>query len=238
VNLLDWSVRLKPSTIAIDGPAASGKSTVAKQLADELGYLYFDTGVMYRAITWETLVRGINLDDQDAVTTLTESVQIDVDPPSKDDGRDSDVKLDNRDITWEIRKPEVDANVSVVSAYPGVRSALTIQQRRIGLRGKVVMVGRDIGSVVLPDADIKFYLDASVEERARRRYLESINRGGEVSFVEVFETMQRRDKIDSTRDVAPLRAPEDAVVINTDKLEIDQVLEEIKRHLDDWVRAQ
>ena len=120
------------------------------------------------------------------------------------DGRDSDVLIDGVDITWDIRKPVVDANVSVVSAYPGVRSALTAQQRRIAERGKIVMVGRDIGTVVLPDADLKIYLDASVEERARRRYLESSARGGDVPFDTVLETMRKRDRIDLTRDVAPL----------------------------------
>ena len=177
-----WGVLVKPRTIAIDGPAASGKSTLAKRLADEIGYLYFDTGVMYRAITWVALHEKIDLDDETLVTLLAESVQIDVLPASIDDGRDSDVFVNGDDITWEIRLSEVDANVSVVSAYPGVRAALTAQQRRIGQRGRVVMVGRDIGTVVLPDADMKFYLDASVEERARRRFQESLARGESVSF--------------------------------------------------------
>jgi cytidylate kinase len=228
---------VEPSTIAIDGPAASGKSTVAKILADELGYLYFDTGVMYRAITWEALAQDIDIRDERAVTGLAESVPIEVSAPSLDDDRDSDIRIGGKDITWDIREPEVDANVSLVSAYPGVRAALTKQQRRIGQRGRVVMVGRDIGSVVLPDADIKFYLDASVEKRARRRYLESSNRGGRESYQEVLETMEKRDRIDSTRDVAPLCAAEDAVVINTDDLDIDQVLVVIKTHLAAWKRV-
>ena len=158
-----------PSIIAIDGPAASGKSTIGKRLADELGYLFFDTGVMYRAITWLTLQRGLSMNDETAITTLAETVSIDVLPPSKADGRACDVIVEGQDITWETRLPEVDANVSVVSAYAGVRNALSAQQRRIGQRGKIVMVGRDIGTVVLPKADLKIYLDATAEERARRR---------------------------------------------------------------------
>ena len=213
-----------PNTIAIDGPAASGKSTVAKRLADDLGYLYFDTGVMYRAITWVALEQENSVDDEAKVTALAESVQIDVCPPSQEDGRDCDVLADGEDITWQIRRPEVDANVSVVAAYPGVRDALTAQQRRIGRRGEVVMVGRDIGTVVLPDADLKVYLDASVEERARRRYDELIARGDQISFETVLSAMKRRDEIDSNRDVAPLRAASDAVVIDTDDLAIDQVV--------------
>lgn len=213
-----------PNTIAIDGPAASGKSTIAKRLADDLGYLYFDTGVMYRAITWVALEQENSVDDEAKVTALAESVQIDVRPPSQEDGRDCDVLADGEDITWQIRRPEVDANVSVVAAYPGVREALTVQQRRIGQRGEVVMVGRDIGTVVLPDADLKVYLDASVEERARRRYEELIARGDEISFEEVLSAMKKRDEIDSNRAVAPLRAAGDAVVMDTDDLDIDQVV--------------
>jgi cytidylate kinase len=215
------------NTIAIDGPAASGKSTIAKRLADDLGYLYFDTGVMYRAITWVALERDGSVDDEAGVAALAESVQIDVRPPSQEDGRDCDVLADGEDITWHIRRPEVDANVSVVAAYPGVRDALTAQQRRIGQRGEVVMVGRDIGTVVLPDADLKVYLDASVEERARRRYDELVARGDEISFEKVLSAMKKRDEIDSNRAVAPLRAASDAVVIDTDDLAIDQVVAKV-----------
>lgn len=225
---------MKPSTIAIDGPAASGKSTVAKRLADATGYLFFDTGVMYRAITWVALQRNIDVGDQDHIALLAETTRIDVLPPSIDDGRDSDILADGEDITWEIRRPEVDANVSVVAAYPGVRGALTGQQRRIGKQGPVVMVGRDIGTVVLPDADLKVYLDASVEERACRRYNESRNRGESVSYDAVLENMKMRDKIDSTRDVAPLRAAEDAVVIDSDGMSIEAVVEKTKTFIDEW----
>ncbi len=195
-----------PEMITIDGPAASGKSTLGKNLADWLGYLYFDTGVMYRAVTYAAQHTGIPIDDEMAVTRLAETIDIDVRPASKQDGRAYDVITDGRDITWEIRQPQVDSAVSQVSAYPGVRKALTIQQRRIGLRGKVVMVGRDIGTVVLPEADLKIYLEASVEERARRRYKEVSERGEQATMDEIQSNLMERDRIDSTRDVAPLRA--------------------------------
>jgi cytidylate kinase len=217
----------KPSIIAIDGPAASGKSTIGKRLADELGYLFFDTGVMYRAITWLALQRKLDMRDKAAITALAESVPIDVQPPSQNDGRACDVIVDGKDITWQTRRPEVDANVSVVSAYPGVRRALSAQQRRIGQRGQVVMVGRDIGTVVLPDADLKIYLDASAEERARRRYDEIIARGESADYDEILAKVIERDRIDSTRDVAPLKAAEDAVIVDSDNLNADEVFQQI-----------
>lgn len=219
----------KPKTIAIDGPAASGKSTIAEKLAKELGYLFFDTGVMYRAVTLAALRRLGNVQDEQAVTRLAESVWIDVRPPSQADGRKADVLLDGEDVTWAIRSPEVDANVSVVSAYPGVRAAMTQQQRRIGERGEVVMVGRDIGTVVLPDAELKIYLDASVEERARRRYLENKNRGMDADYEQILENLKKRDEIDSTREVAPLRIAEDAHVVLTDGLSIEEVMQQVRK---------
>lgn len=216
-----------PSIIAIDGPAASGKSTIGKRLADALGYLFFDTGLMYRAVTWLALQRGIELKDTDALQALAESVHIDVRPPSQSDGRVCDVIVEGVDITWETRRPEVDANVSVVSAYPGVRRALTAQQRRIGQRGEVVMVGRDIGTVVLPNADLKVYLDASAQERARRRYQEIIARGGNADYEKILAKVIERDRIDSTRDIAPLKAADDAVVVDTDRLSVEEVFQHI-----------
>ena len=216
------------SIIAIDGPAASGKSTLGQRLAEALGYLYFDSGVMYRAVTWAALQGGIDFTDEAAITQLAEECQIDVRPPSRNDGRACDVVLDGVDVTWEIRRAEVDANVSVVSAYTGVRRALSGQQRRIGLRGRVVMVGRDIGTVVLPEADLKIYLDASAEERARRRFLELRARGEAADYSEILTAMKQRDAIDSTRAVAPLRQAEDAVLIDSDGRGIEEVLEIVK----------
>lgn len=214
--------------ITIDGPAASGKSTVGELLAKRLGYLYFDTGVMYRAVTYAVLQNGISVSDEDAVATLAELIRIDVRPPSVDDQRMYDVYLDDKDVTWEIRKREVEANVSQISAYRGVRSAMTRQQREIGRRGRVVMVGRDIGTVVFPEAELKIYLDASVEERARRRTDELFLRGRTANYQDVLTEMRKRDQIDSTRAIAPLRPAEDAVVICSDGLSIQQVLERIE----------
>lgn len=219
---------MTPNIIAIDGPAASGKSTIGKRLADELGYLFFDTGVMYRAITWIALQRGIDTRNEAAVTRLAEETPIEVTPASKSDGRACDVLVEGQDVTWETRRAEVDANVSVVSAYAGVRRALSQQQRRIGQRGRVVMVGRDIGTVVLPEADLKIYLDASAEVRAKRRYDEIIARGDNADYDEILVKVRERDRIDSTRTVAPLRPADDAVIVDSDRLNADEVLAAIR----------
>lgn len=216
-----------PDIIAVDGTAASGKSTLAEKLAQHLHYLYFDTGVMYRAVTLAALETLESVDDEQQVTRLSEQVVIDVLPPSVPDGRKYDVLLDGRDVTWEIRTSQVDLNVSQVSAYAGVRKAMTEQQRRVGQRGSVVMVGRDIGTVVFPEAPLKLYLDASVEERAHRRYLEIIGRGEPASYDAILASMRRRDRIDSTRAIAPLRPAEDAVIIQTDGLSIEEVFERV-----------
>ena len=208
-----------PDIIAIDGPAASGKTTLGCRLAEALGYLFFDTGVMYRAVTWVMLQRGVDVKDEAAVTRLAETVQIDVRPPSTQDGRPCDVLADGADITWETRTTEVEAFVSPVSAYQGVRKALASQQRRIGLRGKVVMVGRDIGTVVLPEAGLKIFLVASAEERAHRRYKEILDRGGKADYEIILAGVRRRDEIDSNRAFSPLRPAPDAIILDSGKIE-------------------
>ena len=231
-----------PSTIAIDGPAASGKSTIGELLARRLGYVYLDTGVMYRAVTWAALAREIAIEDEAAVTALAEQLKIDIVLPTAppeaggtgNDGRQYTVLADGQDVTWEIRRPEVNRAVSPVSAYPGVRAALSAQQRRIGLKGQIVMVGRDIGTVVLPDADLKIYLDATLEERACRRYRETLDRGGAADYEQVLASVRRRDEIDSGRSAAPLRPAGDAVVLDTTFLSVEQVLDQVLALVEGW----
>lgn len=210
------------STIAIDGPAASGKSTLAQRLASRLGYLLFDTGVMYRAVTLAAIRRGMDLNSEESVGRLAESVSLDVRPPTVSDGRACDVLLDGEDVTGQIRSPEVDQAVSLVSSYARVRKAMTLRQREIGLRGRVVMVGRDIGTVVMPDADLKIYLDASPDVRAWRRVRQGEGRG---SYDDTLQAIRRRDEMDSSRPVAPLRPAEDARILNTSELTIEDVLD-------------
>jgi cytidylate kinase len=218
-----------PSIIAIDGPAASGKSTLGRRLAESLGYLFFDTGVMYRALTWQALKNGLDVRDEAAVTALANEIAIDVRPASDLDGRLCDVLVNGLDITWESRSEAVDANVSIVAAYRGVRLAMGEQQRQIGRRGRVVMVGRDIGTVILPEADLKIFLDAPANERARRRYEELKARGIETNLKDVLSIVQERDRIDSTRDVAPLRAAPDAVLIDSERPTTEEVFEQVRR---------
>jgi len=223
----------QPTTIAIDGPAGSGKSTLGKLLAEELGYLYFDTGVMYRAVTLGAIRRGIDISDEVQIGQLAEDVHIDVQPPSVDDGRDNDILLDGVDVTWDIRTDIVNQYVSPVSVYAAVRDAMTAQQRRIAQDNKVVMVGRDIGTVVMPDADLKLYLDASIEVRAERRYQELLDRGEPADYDAVLKSLQNRDDIDSNREIAPLKPADDAVLIQSDCMGIEQVLERAKELIHD-----
>lgn len=202
--------------IAIDGPAASGKSTLAADLARRLGFLYVDTGVMYRAVTLAALQRGLSLRDEPAVSELAERIRIDIAPPgAAGDGRACTVLLDGDDVTWAIRAPEVDAGVSIPSAYARVRTAMVEQQRALAGRASVVMVGRDIGTVVLPGADLKIYLDATVEERARRRYNEMATRGEQTSYEDVLAGLRRRDQLDAARAQSPMRPAGDAVIVDS-----------------------
>lgn len=182
---------------------------------------------MYRAVTLAALKSGTPVKDEAAVTAIANELDLDVQSPRIDDGRQCDVLMDGDDVTWEIRSPAVDENVSQVSMYPGVREAMTRRQREIGLRGAVVMAGRDIGTVVLPEAELKIYLDASVEARANRRYEESLGRGNSVNVTVILEGMRERDRLDSTRTLAPLRPADDAVILDSTKLSIDEVLEKV-----------
>jgi CMP/dCMP kinase len=214
-------------TIAIDGPAASGKSTVGEHVANHLGYLFFDTGIMYRAVTLAVLRNNINPSNESDVSFLADTIQIDIVGPSKADGRKADVLIDGEDVTWDVRSKEVESNVSQVSTYKGVRDAMTAQQRRIGSRGDVVMVGRDIGTVVFPDADLKVFLEASAEERARRRFDELIARGEKADYAEILDSTRKRDEIDKNRVIAPLRPANDAITLHTDGMSVETVVETI-----------
>lgn len=217
-------VKTLPRTIAIDGPAASGKSVLAERLASALDYFYLDTGLMYRAVTNEALSRGIPIEDQDAVTDLAEQLEINVTPFSNHDGQYCTVTVNGRDVSDKMHRPEVDRNVSAVSAYAGVRSAMTAQQRRIAQHGKIIMAGRDIGTVVLPDAECKIFLTASVDARAGRRMKDRLAQGRRVTFEQMRDEILKRDAFDSSRAVAPLRAADDATYLDNTDLTIDETI--------------
>lgn len=223
-----------PNTIAIDGPAASGKSTIGAIVAEKLGFVWLDTGIMYRAVACESLETGVPIEDEAAVTALSEKLDVDVVPATVNDGRQFDVLINGKDRTWEIRSNEVNGCVSEVSVYPGVRIAMTELQRKIAQKGKIVVLGRDIGTVVLPKADLKIYLDASIEVRAQRRLLEERARGNMLDLEKTIEMLRHRDVIDSSREHAPLKAAEDAILVNTDDLTIDGVVERIMEIVAEW----
>lgn len=223
-----------PERIAIDGPAGAGKSTVGEQLARKLGYLYIDTGAMYRAVAWLALREGVSVDDGPALAALAEQAEIAIHHPHIEDGRQYTVTVDGQDVTWEIRSTAVTRAVPPVSAHPELRAILIARQREMAHRqAGVVMVGRDIGAVVLPDAELKIYLTASVEERARRRYAELEERMGKDNpalppFEEVLADIRRRDEIDKDNS----RPAHDAIVIMSDNLSVPQVLEVIESLLE------
>lgn len=213
----------KPSTIAIDGPAASGKSTLGQMLAHHFGYLYFDTGVLYRALTYVALTHDVDLANSQALAALAGATVFTVLPPTVADGRQYTVIADGNDITWALRSVQVERHVSQVSAHPQVRSTLREQQRQIGRAGRVVMAGRDIGAVVMPDADLKIYLDASIEERAQRRASELRDRGRSVEYTEVLSDLARRD----ARDAQNTFRTGDALVLSTEGRNPEQLLQDI-----------
>ena len=219
------------NAITIDGPVASGKTTVGKMLAENLGFQFLDTGVMYRAVALAVVESGIDPHDEDLVSQKAENIRIEIFPASKEDGRQYDVYVDGKDATWKLREDVVRDNVSLISTYQRVRQALTRKQREIGERGQIVMVGRDIGTVVLPDAAYKFFLVASVEERAHRRYMEDKASGKNVDLAEIRRSLEERDKIDSSRKLAPLKPAEDAIVIETDNKTVRAVVEEILSYI-------
>ena len=216
-----------PRTVAIDGPAGAGKSTIGALVAERLGYLVLDTGAMYRAVALAAMRRGIDPDDGPRLTQLAREIRVAIGPPTVRDGRAYTVLLDGADVTWAIRAPEIDKIVSQVARVPYVRDVLVEQQREMASRGRIVMVGRDIGSVVLPDAERKVFLTASAAERARRREEELAARGETRSRNELLAEILRRDELDSTRAVAPLKAAPDAILVETDGLSVREALERV-----------
>lgn len=221
--------RSKP-IVAIDGPAGSGKSTLAKLAAGRLGFVHIDTGALYRSVAWKTLSTKTDFDDKEAVSSLAENLTVQFEHTSEGNR----VLVDGRDVSLDIRTEEVSKNASRVSAIPGVRAALLDQQRNLGSKGAAVMEGRDIGTVVFPDAEVKIFLTASDEERAQRRMKELQTRGQSTSFETVLQDIRDRDKNDMERAVAPLKKADDAIELDTTGLTIDQVLERIVEIVQDY----
>jgi len=211
--------------VAIDGPSAAGKSTLAKRLARDLGYTYLDTGAMYRALALKILRQGLDLADGAKLAALVGATEIDL---VEREGN-SQVLLDGVDVSALIRTPEVGQMASKVSAFPIVRRRMLELQRVLGQRGSVVAEGRDIGTVIFPEAEVKIYLDASVQERARRRYEELRKSGRDVTLEETVRELEERDKRDSERDMAPLRKADDALAIDSSALAAEAVLERVMR---------
>ncbi len=216
---------LKEIKIAIDGPAAAGKSTIAKITAEKLGYTYIDTGAMYRALTYKALKQSIDMNNGQALGELLKETIISLEP--KENGQV--VRVDGVDVSEAIRSSEVTANVSQIAAHHPVRILMVEKQRQLGEQSGVVMDGRDIGTHVLPTAELKIFMTASVEERAERRYTENKARGIETSLEQLKKEIEERDEKDSNREVSPLRQAEDAVLLDTTAMSIEEVADEISR---------
>lgn len=210
---------MRPLIIAIDGPSGAGKSTVARALARRLGYKHLDTGAMYRAVAWKAAKEGLTLEDEDAVAMIAERARLDVGPAA--------VLIDDEDVTTAIRTPEIDRAAAVTARLPKVRSALVARQRKAGEQGGIVMEGRDIGTVVFPDADVKIYLDASSEERARRRTAGPAHGARQAALSDVASELRARDHSDLTRTTSPLTLAKDAVHLETTGLTVEETLEKV-----------
>jgi cytidylate kinase len=216
---------MKQMVIAIDGPAGAGKSSVAKRVAQALGYRYLDTGALYRALAWKAMQRGLRPQDTRYIIEMTRETRVEL----QQHNGEQRVLVDGEDVTDAIRAPEVGNLASPISAIPEVREILLDWQREFGRQGGTVAEGRDTGTVVFPKAEVKIFLTASLDERARRRHKELLERGINISFEQVKLDMEARDQRDSTRHVAPLRPAPDAVVINTDHMSLGEVVEEVLR---------
>ena len=214
---------LKSQLIAIDGPVAVGKSSVGSLLARRLGYVFFDTGMVYRAFTWKVLKSGIPPGDEEKLCQLVNTTKFDF-VPIKSRWYLSPL-IDDEDISSKLLCPEIEEQVSLTSKIAGVRQALVLEQRRLAQRGKLVMAGRDISTVVLPWAELKIFLTASTEERARRRYKELLERGENTSLEIVLADLKRRDEIDTHRTISPLKPAEDAIIIDTENFSLEQVID-------------
>jgi cytidylate kinase len=210
---------MRPLIIAIDGPSGAGKGTVARAVAAELGYRHVDSGAMYRAVGWKALRDGVALDDGGAVTRLAEQSSIEITAAR--------VTIDGHDVTRAIRTPAIDGAAASVAGLPGVRAVLVARQREMGAGGGIVMEGRDIGTVVFPHADVKVYLDASAEERAKRRASDPAHSGGPAAVADVATLLSERDRLDSTRATSPLYIAPDAVVVDTTGTPVEQVVGEV-----------
>ena len=210
---------MRPLIIAIDGPSGAGKGTVARAVAQRLGYRHLDTGAMYRAVAWKALQDGLALDNEAAITALAERAALDVGPDT--------VGIDGRDVTTAIRTPQIDREAAMTARLPKVRAALVARQRREGAGGGIVVEGRDIGTVVFPAADVKVYLDASPDERARRRANDPAHSVGPAHVAEIATLMTERDRSDQTRTASPLYAADDAVVIDTTGKSIEDVVQRV-----------
>jgi cytidylate kinase len=212
----------RPAIIAIDGPVAAGKTSVGKLLSRELRYRFLDTGIMYRAITWLALDRDIDVEDESALGRLAGETVMGL-----KDGDEGVIIVDGREVSEELRRPEVDRAVSLVSKVPDVRTALVEQQREIALEGRIVVVGRDIGTVVLPYADLKLFLVASVSKRAERRYMELARQGYDVEYDQVLKDLEARDDLDTGRAHSPLRPAPNATLVDTDDIDLGQVIQRV-----------
>jgi cytidylate kinase len=215
---------LKPQLIAIDGPVAVGKSSVGSLLAGRLGYVFFDTGMIYRAFTWKVLKSGISIDDEQKIWQLANTTKFNFVPLQ---GCYLSPFIDDEDVSSKLLRPEVEAQVSLISKIAWVRQTLIQEQRRLAQRGKLVMAGRDIGTVVLPWAELKIFLTASTEERARRRYKELLERGENSSLEIVLSDLKKRDEMDINRTISPLKPAEDATIIDTENFALEQVVDKI-----------
>ena len=218
-------------TVAIDGPAAAGKSTVAKLVAKKLGYVYIDTGAMYRAYTWYCMEKGVDCENHDACIAFVGEVNILL----KEDGT---VLCNDIDVTRAIREPRVSANVSYIASYKEIRLFLVDQQRKMAESHSVIMDGRDIGTYVLPNADVKIFQIASVETRAKRRYDENISKGIQCTLEEIEEDVRKRDYIDSHRDFAPLTCAEDAITLDTSFMSIEEVVDAIIKIIEEKLKER